>query len=508
MKALNDWLKSKIKNFLLFLIKQLEEPVPVAPKIRLSGNNIFNKELNVPVSLTVVVLFICVYFMLSMQVVINHKQMLGLFIFLTALFSLVIFYFKYEAKKIKLDNIKVLIISFITVVSLISFQIYTSQMPQISFPLAAFTVLMALLVSVRVSVVYTLVMAIFFILIDDFSVIIPLIHIAGGLVSVINIRKIRSRAGFIRVGINIFVAMSIPLLFFYFFNVLPLVETKENIANVILNTSLSNFFINIVYVLVNASLSVLMILALLPIFESLFSRTTNMKLVELSDFNSPLLKRLMEEAPGTYHHSLMTASIAGNAAEAIGENALLARVCAYYHDIGKLKNPEYFIENQNGMKNPHDEISPSMSGLVLVSHVKDGVVLAKQYNIDQVVIDAINQHHGTSLIQYFYYKALEKDSGISEQDFRYPGQKPTTKIAAILMIADSVEAISRTLKETSAGKLKETVERVINNKFADGQFSDCPITLKDLFEISESVTNTLCSIYHARIEYKIGSNKN
>ena len=507
MKALNDWLKLKIKNFLLFLIKQLDEPVPIAPKIRLSGNNLFNKELNIPVPLTIIVLFVCVYFMLSMQVAISNKQMLGLFVLLAAIFSLVIFYFKYEAKRINLDNIKVLIISFITLISLSSFQIYTSQMPQISFPLSVFTVLIALLVSVRVSVVYTFVMAIFFILIDDFSIILPLIHIAGGLVSVINIRKIRSRAGFIKVGINIFVAMTIPLLFFYLFDVLPLVETKENIANVILNTSLSNFFINVVYVLVNASLSVLMILALLPLFESLFSRTTNMKLVELSDFNSPLLKRLMEEAPGTYHHSLMTASIAGNAAEAIGENALLARVCAYYHDIGKLKNPEYFIENQNGAKNPHDEISPSMSGLVLVSHVKDGVALAKQYNIDQVVIDAINQHHGTSLIQYFYYKALEKDSSVNEQDFRYPGQKPTTKIAAILMISDSVEAISRTLKETSAGKLKETVEKVINNKFADGQFSDCPITLKDLFEISESVTNTLCSIYHARIEYKTGNKK-
>ena len=507
MKALNAWLKLKIKNFLLFLIKQLDEPVPIAPKIRLSGNNFFNKELNIPVPLTIIVLFVCVYFMLSMQVAISNKQMLGLFILLAAIFSLVIFYFKYEAKRINLDNIKVLIISFITLISLSSFQIYTSQMPQISFPLSVFTVLIALLVSVRVSVVYTFVMAIFFILIDDFSIILPLIHIAGGLVSVINIRKIRSRAGFIKVGINIFVAMTIPLLFFYLFDVLPLVETKENIANVILNTSLSNFFINVVYVLVNASLSVLMILALLPLFESLFSRTTNMKLVELSDFNSPLLKRLMEEAPGTYHHSLMTASIAGNAAEAIGENALLARVCAYYHDIGKLKNPEYFIENQNGAKNPHDEISPSMSGLVLVSHVKDGVVLAKQYNIDQVVIDAINQHHGTSLIQYFYYKALEKDSSVNEQDFRYPGQKPTTKIAAILMISDSVEAISRTLKETSAGKLKETVEKVINNKFADGQFSDCPITLKDLFEISESVTNTLCSIYHARIEYKNAGKK-
>ena len=491
MKTLKNWLKSKIKRFLLFLIKQLEEDVPVAPRIRLSGDNIFKREIKVPTSLTIIVLFVYIYAMLTIQVATNYMQMAGMFVLLFALFSLVIFYFKYEAKKIKLDNIKVCIISFITIVSLLFFQIYTSQLSQISFPLAAFTVLMALLVSVRVSVVYTLVMAIFFIFINDFSIVVALIHIAGGLVSVINIRKIRSRTGFTRVGINIFFAMLVPLAVFYLFNLISLIEFEENIAQVA----------------INASFSVLIILALLPLFESLFSRTTNIKLVELSDFNSPLLKRLMEEAPGTYHHSLMTASIAANAAEAIGENALLARVCAYYHDIGKLKNPEYFIENQNRGKNPHDDISPSMSGLVLISHVKDGEVLAKQYNIDEVIIDAIKQHHGTSLIQYFYYKALEKDSNVNEQDFRYPGQKPTTKIAAILMIADSVEAISRTLKETSAGKLKETVEKVINNKFADGQFSDCPITLKDLFEISESITNSLCSIYHARIEYKTNSNK-
>lgn len=486
MKTLKNWLKSKIKSFLLFLIKQMEEDVPAVPRIRLSGDNIFKREIKVPVSLTIFVLFVYVYAMLTIQIATNYMQMAGIFVLLFSLFSLVIFYFKYEAKKIKLDDIKVCIISFITIISLLFFQIYTSQLSQISFPLAAFTVLMALLVSVRVSVVYTLVMAIFFIFINGFSIVVSLVHIAGGLVSVINIRKIRSRTGFTRVGINIFFAMLVPLAVFYFFNIMSLAEFEENIAQIA----------------INASFSVLIILALLPLFESLFSRTTNIKLVELSDFNSPLLKRLMEEAPGTYHHSLMTASIAGNAAEAIGENALLARVCAYYHDIGKLKNPEYFIENQNRGKNPHDELSPSMSGLVLVSHVKDGEVLAKQYNIDKVIIDAIKQHHGTSLIQYFYYKALEKDSNVNEQDFRYPGQKPTTKIAAILMIADSVEAISRTLKETSAGKLKETVEKVINNKFADGQFSDCPITLKDLFEISESITNSLCSIYHARIEYK------
>ena len=486
MKTLKNWVKSKIKNFLLFLIKQLDKDVPVVPKIRLSGNNIFKKEINVPIPLTIIVSFCYLYMMLTLQVAVNNMERIGIFIFLLAVFSLVIFYFKYEVKKIKLDNIKVLIVAFITVVSMLSFQIYTSQMSQISFPLSVFKVLTALLVSVRVSVVYTLVMAILFVLINDFSVIIPLMHIAGGLISVINIRKIRSRTGFVSVGINVFFAMLVPLVVFFLFKIVTFDEMIENVA----------------YIAMNAALSVLIILALLPIFEALFSRTTNIKLIELSDFNSPLLKRLMEEAPGTYHHCLQTASIAGNAAEAIGENALLARVCAYYHDIGKLKNPDYFIENQNRGKNPHDEISPSMSGLVLISHVKDGVALAKEYKLDQVIIDAINQHHGTSLIQYFYYKALEKDNSVNEQDFRYPGQKPTTKIAAILMIADSVEAVSRTLKETSAGKLKETVEKVINNKFADGQFFDCPITLKDLYKISESMTTTLCSIYHARIEYK------
>lgn len=486
MKTLNDWLKLKIKKFLLFLIRQLEEDVPVGPKIRLYSNNIFKKEINIPAPLTIIISFICIYFMLVMQVATTYKQMVGIFLLVVSIFTLVIFYFKYENKKINLDNVKIFIIAFITILSLLFFQIYTSQLSQISFPLSAFTVLIALLVSVRVSVAYTLVMTIFYILINDFSIVIPLIHLTGGLVSIINIREIRSRSGFVRVGIKVFFAMLVPLAIFYLFNLISLYELEENIA----------------YIAINATFSVLIILALLPIFESLFSRTTNIKLIEFADFNSPLLKRLMEEAPGTYHHSLMTASIAEQAAEAIGENSLLARVCAYYHDIGKLKNPEYFIENQITSSNPHDELSPSMSGLVLISHVKDGVALAKQYNIDKVIIDAIEQHHGTSLIQHFYYKALEKDSSINEQDFRYPGQKPKTKIAAILMIADSVEAISRTLKETSAGKLQETVEKFINNKFIDGQFVDSPITLKDLLKISESVTNTLCSIYHARIEYK------
>lgn len=487
MNILNNWLKSKIKSFLLFLVKKLDDDIPITPKIRLSSNSILKRDLNIPTWLITAVLFCAVYGMLYSQLVFSYKQAAGVFLSLAAIFVFVIFYFRTEAKRINLDNNKIFIIFFMVIVSLLFYQIYTVKLSPISYPLPLFTVLLALLVSVRVAITYAFVFSLFLLMLNDFSILVPLMHICGCLISVINIRKIRSRAQFVRVGIKIFFAMLVPTIIYYLFGLQSLTETEESIA----------------YIVLNASLSVLMILAFLPMFEYFFSRTTNIKLIELADFNSPLLKRLMLEAPGTYHHCLMTASLAEQAAEAIEENSLLARVCSYYHDIGKLKNPEYFIENQAGQANPHDELSPSMSGLVLVSHVKDGVALAKQNKLDKVIIDAINQHHGTSLIQYFYFKAVEQDKeNVSEQDFRYPGEKPKTKINAILMIADSVEAIARTLQDKSAGKLQEVVEKVINNRFADGQFSDCPITLKDLSKISKSMTTVLCGMYHARIEYK------
>ena len=331
-----------------------------------------------------------------------------------------------------------------------------------------------------------MIMAIFMLMTNGFHAALPVMHIASALIALINIGQIHSRSGFSKVGFRIFIVMVALLIIFH---VLGFFEVQS-------------FEISLWFAMLNAFMSVLIILAALPLLEMLFSRTTNIKLIELSDFNNPILKRLMVEAPGTYHHSLMTASLAEQAATAIGANALLTRAGAYYHDIGKLKNPEYFIENQNKNENPHDNLSPSMSGLVLISHVKDGVALARKYKIDEIVIDFIRQHHGTSLIQYFYFRALENSKDVNDQDFRYPGSKPTSKETAILMIADSVEAISRTIPDKNAGKLKELVEKVINNKFTDGQFSDCSITLNDLAKIADSMTATLCGIYHARIEYK------
>jgi putative nucleotidyltransferase with HDIG domain len=196
------------------------------------------------------------------------------------------------------------------------------------------------------------------------------------------------------------------------------------------------------------------------------------------------------------------ASLAEQAAEAIGENSLLARVGAYYHDIGKLTNPDYFIENQQPNANPHDPLAPAMSSLVVISHVKEGAALARKHGVDKVIVDCIEQHHGTSLIHYFYHRALEQNKEITSENFRYPGPKPQSKVTAILMIADAVEAASRSVEEPTPGRLKDTVEKVINNKFIDGQFSECPITLHDLSSIAESMAATLGGIYHARIEYQ------
>lgn len=268
----------------------------------------------------------------------------------------------------------------------------------------------------------------------------------------------------------------------------------------------------------NGFLSAVLASGLLPFLESFFLRITPMKLLEVADFNQPLLKRLMVEAPGTYHHSLMMATLAESAANAIGANALLCRVGAYYHDIGKLVKPEYFIENQGqtGGHNPHGNLAPALSSLVVISHVKEGVALARQAKLPQEIIDFIPMHHGTSRIEYFYRQAKEdaeedylknpdhvdpEDLDVAEQTYRYPGPKPVTRETAILMMADSVEAAARTIEEPSHPRFDDLVKKIIRGKFEDGQLNRSPLTLSDLSKIQEAFVNTLTSIYHARIEY-------
>lgn len=254
----------------------------------------------------------------------------------------------------------------------------------------------------------------------------------------------------------------------------------------------------------NGIVSSFLVAGLLPVFEFLFKAVTNISLLELADFNHPLLKRLVLEAPGTYHHSLMVGNLAEMASEAVGANALLARVGAYYHDIGKLEKPEYFSENQDKWTSKHEELSASMSKLVIMDHVKTGAELARKNRLNHAIIDFIMQHHGTSLVFYFYRRALERtedNEEVKEEVFRYPGPKPMTKETAIVLLADSVEAACRALEEPTAERISDLIHRIINNKFIDGQLDSCDLTLKDLEKISAIFIHILVAFYHSRIDY-------
>lgn len=256
--------------------------------------------------------------------------------------------------------------------------------------------------------------------------------------------------------------------------------------------------------MINGIICAAFVFVALKVFENVFNVVTNFSLLELSDFNHPLLKRMILDSPGTYHHSLFVSNMAESAADAIGANALLVRVGAYYHDIGKLEKPEYFTENQIFETNKHDCLEPTMSRLVILNHVKNGLELARKYKLNSLIVDFILQHHGTSLMHYFYQKAIaevEEGRTIDEQTFRYPGPKPQTRETAIVMLADSVEGACRAMDDPTPPRIEDTVRKIVNNKFIDGQLDECNLTLKDLDRICATFSRTLSAMYHSRIKY-------
>jgi putative nucleotidyltransferase with HDIG domain len=267
---------------------------------------------------------------------------------------------------------------------------------------------------------------------------------------------------------------------------------------------------------------------LLPIFEHIFKVSTEITLLELTDFNHPLLRQMQMEAPGTYHHSLMVANLSENAAAAIGASPLLCRACCLFHDIGKLVKPEYFTENQRDGVNPHDEKNPSMSALVIKAHVKEGVEMARKNKLPRVIMDVIRQHHGTTLIQYFFHQAKEKEKqngtlapfseknggkgkkkdkgehNVDESTYRYDGPKPEFKESAIIFFADSVEAASRSLKKVTQPNVEELIDRIFKDRIEDGQLDNCPLTFNELDLIRKSFIYTVLNMLHARVEYPKG----
>jgi cyclic-di-AMP phosphodiesterase PgpH len=314
-----------------------------------------------------------------------------------------------------------------------------------------------------------------------------LLFLISGIISVMLARGARKRVTIIRAGFIVGMVQAVALFFISHFNIM-------------------HFQYYIMFML-NGVVSGVIVIGILPIFEYLFKTVTSISLLELADFGQPLLQRMILEAPGTYHHSLVVGNLSDVACNAVGANALLARVGAYYHDIGKLEKPGYFIENQDIKNNKHDNLSPTMSKLVIMNHVNEGMQLAKQYKLNPRLIDFIQCHHGTSLVYYFYRRALEsleEDHGVKEEGFRYPGPKPNTKETAIVMLADSVEAATRTLREPSPTNINDMVHKVINNKFIDRQLDECDLTLKDLEKIAAVFIRILSGIYHARITYPEG----
>jgi cyclic-di-AMP phosphodiesterase PgpH len=261
----------------------------------------------------------------------------------------------------------------------------------------------------------------------------------------------------------------------------------------------------LVFALAGGVLNAAFVTGAIPLVELLFHYTTDIKLLELANLNSPVLRDLMIRAPGTYHHSVVVGNLVEAGAEAINANPLLARVAAYYHDVGKISKPQYFIENVRGGDNRHDKLSPSMSALILISHVKEGAELARESRLGQAIIDIIRQSHGTSLITFFYQKAKvlagSETQSIDERDFRYPGPKPQTREAGLVLLADCVEAASRTLADPTAARIQGMVQKIINNIFIDGQLDECELTLKNLHEIARSFNRILAGIYHHRIDY-------
>jgi putative nucleotidyltransferase with HDIG domain len=330
------------------------------------------------------------------------------------------------------------------------------------------------------------------------------------LVAIAYCRNIQLRASLVRAGSISGATMAVGALLFGLRDNLPLVTVLYQILASI-GTGL---------------ISGILIVGILPILENLFKYTTDITLLELTDFNHPLLRKMQIEAPGSYHHSLMVANLAENAAAAIGANPLVCRVCALFHDIGKMVKPEYFVENQRSGHNPHIERNPSMSALVIKSHVKEGMQMAKDYKLPRVIIDVIQQHHGTSLIQYFYYKALQQQkeegviesiypnapkielSQVNEDTYRYEGPVPQFLESALVMLADSVEAASRSLKKVNPQSVEELVEKIFMARLKDGQLDATPLTFKQLVQVRENFVFTLLNMLHARVEYPDGKPEN
>lgn len=391
------------------------------------------------------------------------------------------------------DTSKLILISIVNLASLALARTLSIISPYL-IPIACAPMLLTLLLNYKVSLTLSVLNSILISSVVDFNVEITLIAILNGVLGAILIKKMQQRNDILYSSLYIAV---VNMILTFTMGIL----LSNNVLEVVKKSGFTG---------IASLISAVLTIGFLPFFESTFDIVTVVKLLELSNPNNPLLKKILMETPGTYHHSILVANLAEVAAEQVGGNPVLVRIAAYYHDVGKTKRPYFFKENQINRENPHDKITPNLSTLIITSHVKDGLEMAKEHNLPKVIQDIIVQHHGTTLVKYFYYMAKnnsENPEEIKEADFRYPGPIPQTKEAGIVMLADGVEAAVRSIKDPTQGKIEEMVNNIIKDKLNDGQLDHCDLTLKDLDKIRKAFLNTLNGIYHRRIEYPSESKK-
>jgi hypothetical protein len=362
------------------------------------------------------------------------------------------------------------------------------------FPVAAGAMLVRIVLNSEMALVFSAIVGYLTGLLLDNSLFFFIYAFSGAIVGAHSVARCEQRSTLIKGGLSVSLVNIVIILFHQMASGESF--TREIIFQLLYKCGFG---------FVGGFLSAFVVLAITPIIEIAFAYTTDIKLLELANSEQPILKNLIIQAPQTHSHSVIMGSLVEGAAKSINANPILAKVAAYYHDIGKIKKPTYFIENQKGAENPHNKLTPSMSSLILISHVKDGVALAKENRLGQKIVDIIQQHHGTSLISYFYQKAKEKENPgvqeINEKDYRYPGPKPQTKEAGLVMLADATEAASRTLSDPTPSRIKGLTQQIINKIFTDGQLDECELTLKDLHQIGNSFNRILNAIFHQRIDY-------
>jgi hypothetical protein len=428
--------------------------------------------------------------LLSSTSEINFFNKLGMIILIT--FFVIIFFiylWRFWAQFFIPKSLSLCAILIISMALMGRIIILLPQVPNYFIPIAFLSILTSLLFAPSLSILVTLLLSILFSINAESLNLLPVL-VMGGIVGAYSATFVHQRTDFTKGGLyvgisNVLIIIAVGLLASYSF-----VRVASSVA----------------WGMGSGIFSSILALTALPYLETYFGITTDIKLLELSNLNLPLLNRLSIEAPGTYHHTIMVASLAEAGAEAVGANSLLARVGAYYHDVGKILRPHFFFENAGaGKNNYHSKMAPNLSSMIIISHVKDGVELAQRNRLPQVVIDIIMQHHGTGLIAYFYRESLKEEGkekeSIHEENFRYPGPKPRTKESAIVMLADSVEAAFRFSPQKTLKSIHLQVKKVVNNKLKDNQLDECDLTLGEIARISDAFVRTLAGVIHTRGRY-------